>query len=108
MRHIVKLAAPLALLALSTACATAPKVIREPVVELIDRPVYVSIPGCLTAQMPAPVGQLSALPDIAAQRRAIIETLNARMGAIAAIQGTSAASPVDCTASAADTGSAKP
>lgn len=106
MRYPVRLAA-LPVLALLSACSTAPKIIREPVVEIIDRPVYVTIPGCLTATIPVPAGQLSALPDIAAQRRAIIETLNARMQAIAAIQGTSAAAPVDC-ATAADTGSAKP
>lgn len=106
MRDTVRLAA-LPMLALLAACSSAPKIIREPVVETIDRSVYVTIPGCLTATIPVPAGQLSALPDIAAQRRAIIETLNARMQAIAAIQGTSAETPVDCT-TAADTGSAKP
>ena len=106
MRNTVRLAV-LPMLAILAACSSAPKVIREPVVEIIDRPVYVAIPGCLTATIPVPAGQLSALPDIAAQRRAIIETLNARMQAIAAIQGTSAETPVDC-ATAADTGSAKP
>jgi hypothetical protein len=106
MRNTARLAT-LPALALLAACSTAPNIIREPVVEIIDRPVYVTIPGCLTAVIPVPAGQLSALPDIAAQRRAIIETLNARMQAIAAIQGTSAASPIECTA-AADTGSAKP
>ena len=102
-----KTIAPGLMLALLTACASAPRVIHKPVVEIIERPVYVTIPGCLTATIPVPAGQLSALPDIAAQRRAIIETLNARMQAIAAIQGTSAAAPVDC-ATAADTGAAKP
>ena len=107
MRHTSRLTASLPLLALLAGCSSGPKIIREPVVEVIDRPVYVTIPGCLTAQEAMPEGQLSALPDIAAQRRALISKLLARMAAIAAIQGTSADTPVDC-ATAADTGSAKP
>lgn len=107
MQNSLRVAASMPMLALLAACSSAPKIIHQPVAELIERPVYVTIPGCLTAQEAMPEGQLSALPDIAAQRRAIIETLNARMRAIAAVQGTSAANPVDCTA-AADTGSAKP
>lgn len=107
MRNIVRLAASLPMLALLAACSSAPKIVHEPVVEIIERPVYVTIPGCLTAQEAMPEGQLSALPDVAAQRRALISKLLARMAAIAAIQGTSADTPVDCT-TAADTGSGKP
>jgi len=103
MRYPARLAA-LLMPALLSACSSTPKVIREPVVEIIDRPVYVTIPGCLTATIPVPAGQLSALPDIAAQRRAIIETLNARIQAIAAIQGTSAASQIDCATAALGSG----
>lgn len=106
MRNTMRLSA-LPSLALLAACSSAPKVIREPVVETIERRVYVAIPPCLTQREAMPEGQLSALPDVAAQRRALISKLLARMEAIAAIQGTSAAAPFDCSM-AADTGSAKP
>ena len=106
MRNTVRLAA-LPMLAMLAACGSAPKIVREPVVEVIERHVFVTIPPCLTAKEAMPEGQLSALPDVAAQRRALISKLLARMEAIAAIQGTSAAASFDCTV-AADTGSAKP
>lgn len=106
MRNTVRLAA-LPILALLAACSSAPKIVREPVVEVVERPVYVAIPPCLTQREAMPEGQLSALPDVAAQRRALISKLLARMEAIVAIQGTSADAPFDCT-TAADTGSAKP
>lgn len=83
----MKIAACIALALPLIACGPV-RTIREPVEVVVERRIYVGIPDCLTAKSPIPEGKPSQLPDVAAARRALIESLYARMDAIAAIQGT--------------------
>ncbi|MEN5208021.1 hypothetical protein ABE493_07845 [Stenotrophomonas terrae] len=60
----------------------------EPVV--VERRVYVPVPRMLTRQEAIAEGPIPMCYDVAAQRRAAIERLNARMQQIQALQGTEA------------------
>lgn len=56
---------------------------------LTERRVFVPIDAVLTQPCPVyPSGALSDAPIVAAQRRAALETCNAKLAAIAAVQGT--------------------
>jgi len=60
----------------------------QPKVMYIDRLVYVPVPAHLTRQEPVPEGAITQCFDVAAKRRAVIVGQNARLKAIADIQGT--------------------
>lgn len=60
----------------------------QPKVMYVDRLVYVPVPAYLTRQEPVPEGAITQCFDVAAKRRAVIVGQNARLKAIAEIQGT--------------------
>lgn len=59
-----------------------------PEVVVVERRVYVGIPAHLTAQQPIAEGPIAQCFSVAAARRAAIQTGNANLREIAAIQGT--------------------
>jgi predicted small lipoprotein YifL len=59
-----------------------------PVVQVVERRVYVPIDDTLTRPEPIAEGPISMCFDVAAQRRAAIERGNAKLKAIGAKQGT--------------------
>lgn len=65
-----------------------PEVIVQPAPVIVERRVYVSVPKQLTAREATPEGPIAQCFDVAAQRRAVIERLGAKLEAIEAIQGT--------------------
>ena len=60
----------------------------EPVI--VERRVYVPIPRELTRREPVAEGPIPMCFDVAAQRRAALDRVNARLEQIEAIQGTEA------------------
>jgi hypothetical protein len=72
------------------ACNTMPERVVVPKAELVTvtRIVYVPIPAALTTPLTVAEGPLAQCPSIARERRATIETCNARLAEISAIQGT--------------------
>lgn len=62
----------------------------QPKVMYVDRLVYVPVPAHLTRQEPVAEGPITQCFDVAAQRRAAQERLNARLKVISEIQGTEA------------------
>lgn len=61
-----------------------------PVVQLVERRVYVPIDAELTRPEPVAEGPIAMCFEVAAQRRAAIDRANAKLKAIAAQQGTGA------------------
>lgn len=62
----------------------------RPVTQVVVRYVYVPIDSVLTGPEFIAEGPLSMCPQVAAQRRAALERCNAKLGSIAAKQGTAA------------------
>ena len=95
MRTLCLLALILALVACKTAGGTA-DALSVPVHTTTERQVFVPIDKVLTLPCPvAPSGALSDAPAVAAARKAALETCNAKLAAIAAIQGTPVTPPKD-------------
>lgn len=60
----------------------------RPVVQVVERYVYVPIDSVLTGPEFIAEGPLSMCPQVAAERRAALERCNAKLAAIAGQQGT--------------------
>lgn len=60
----------------------------RPVVQVVERYIYVPIDSVLTGPETIAEGPLSMCPQVAAQRRAALERCNAKLAAIAGQQGT--------------------
>lgn len=60
----------------------------RPVVQVVERIVYVPIDSVLTGPEFIAEGPLSMCPQVARERRAALERCNAKLAAVAAQQGT--------------------
>lgn len=60
----------------------------RPEAVIVERLVYVPVPAALTAELPIAEGPIAQCFDVAAQRRAAVQTANARFRAIRDIEGT--------------------
>ena len=84
------------LVVLITSCGSAPRQPDLPGAELLvspslvtmERRHYVPVPDYLTETEPVAMGEIAECFAVAAQRRAALEQTNARLRAIAVIQGT--------------------
>lgn len=72
----------------SGAKRTDPATAVEPVVQIVERIVYVPIDSALTAPEPIAEGPLSQCPSVAAQRRAALQRCNAKLRQAGQVQGT--------------------